>query len=327
MFARGAGAGVAVLLSLVPHLVRAEEDIRIPPPVSGRSAGGTTPLLPADLLARLGLLEARLENIRTYMGRSKSLPPLIRLEEAEPREVYAQAIIFHGRVQQLGFEQMRSAREELPRIDRPPGAADIMEVLNATLYRVLQLERHFGIQKPVIEEAQPSSTTPTEVFNVVLEAGQLAHELLDEKTTSSRVYSVILFGLQLARVLHAERAPRFLPEPAPFIPAKTPGDVYQVLLEAFEATRTLNEQLDHPGPKLVVREYQRDVVPDDVLELAGILLSQQVRLHLDLLGRFPDLPFVDFTRKLPSHSFQRASELKAILESLARAKLVKKRKR
>lgn len=323
---RRTAVALAVIVAGTPALSWAQE-LRLPPPVSGRTLGGPDPLQPADLLARTVLLKAHLEDIRVYMGRPKPPAPLIRVEGARTRELFAQSVIFYERIQQLAFEQLRLPQDRIRPREKPPEAADIMATLDKSLLRVLQLKRFLGIDRPVAEVARPASTTPTEVFNEVLEAAQLAHALLDEKINASLVYSLILATTQMARTLHQERSGRFLPPPTPFVPAKTPGDVYGVLLESFDAVRVLTGRLGIEGLTFELRARDREVVPDDVLELTGILVSEVLVLHQAALGKFPKVPFISFSRKFPSHSYQRAQDLKAILLSLAKVRLSPKKKR
>lgn len=321
MWVRTSALGAAFAVTLLADTGRANDEVRIPPPVSGRGADGASPLVPADVLARLTLLRTHVEDIRVYMGRPQPPPSLIRADGVQVPELFAQSLIIHGRVQQLGFEQLRTGQEPYPPQAGIPDAALIFDVLNDALFRVLQLKRYLRIERPVAEVARPISTTSTEVFNALLETGQLVHALLDEKTNASAVYSATVFALQVARVLHAEHTRRFLPDPPPFAPAKTPTDVYAVLLECFELARTLNRKLKLKGLSLEVDMTSRTVVPDDVLELAGVIISKLITVYRVTDGSVPPVPYVEFSRKFPSHSYQRALELRTTLERLKEVKL------
>lgn len=317
---RALGLAAATVIVLGGTSAWAQGEVRVPAPVSGRSVGGSDPLQPADLLARINLLKTHLEQLRAFMGRPRPPAPLIRVEGAEIRELFAQAAIFHQRVQQFGFELLRAPLEDTPQRDQdesPPDSTDVMRVLDAALFRVLQVKRHLGIDRPVAEEIRPSSTTPTEVFNATLEAGQLAHTLLDKKTNASLVYSITLYNLQVARQLHALKTRKFLPKPTPFEPGKTPGDTYGILLECFDAVRVITNRLGLRGLTFEVRTKDRPVVPDDVLELAGIVLSELFTLRQTFQPGARNLPFVLFSRKFPAHSYQRARDLKAVLSNLS----------
>lgn len=292
--------------------------VSIPPPVSGRRLDQPSSIRPADVLARVNLLRAHLETIRAYMGRPPPPPPLLRVEDAEPREVYVQFLNLNRRVQQLGFEQMRSSMERVESTDAIPQPHHMLALANVSLKRILQLQVYLGTEARIAETAEVSSTTSSEVYNAVIEVGELVHALLDKKTTSSTVFSGSIFAVQVARILHARAAGRFLPEPTAFEPRKTSGDVYKVLRRCLGLTKTLAELNGEKMLRVELRENVRTVTPDDVLEVLAVLIAELDFIHSKMVGEEPNVDFIAFQRKFPSHNYQKARDLEAILTSLVK---------
>ncbi len=83
-----AGLLLAALVP-VPMGAIAGQDASTPPPVSGRRMSDPASILPADVLARVELLRTNVELLRQFMGQPPPPVALLRVEGAQPWEVYS----------------------------------------------------------------------------------------------------------------------------------------------------------------------------------------------------------------------------------------------
>ncbi|MEO1334269.1 MAG: hypothetical protein AAFV29_01440, partial [Myxococcota bacterium] len=131
---------VGASLSGYPAAAQVPE-VNVPPPVSGRNANDSKLIDASDVLARVKLVRAHLEDVRVYMGVPPPPAPLIRVDKAQAREAFVQAANAYRRVQQLGFELLRVPQERLEQLEQAPEAANILFIVNGTLFRILQIKR------------------------------------------------------------------------------------------------------------------------------------------------------------------------------------------
>lgn len=317
---------IAALVVLVPVEARGQTPARspsvtVPAPVSGRSPKSPNAILNADALARVELIRDNLELIRLYTGRPKPPPPLLRVEGAHVREVLYQSLNLFRRVQQLSFEHLRTPIAPIEPAEKPPTPADVFDWLNRSLLPVLEVKQALGIAEAVPERLQPDSTTPSEVFNAIVEVGQIVNSLLDSKTTDTDLFSGVTMAVQVAQSLHSQRTRKFLPKAPPFEPNKTPEDVYQALYRCIETTWTFAGTVDEGMLRFQLSSIpSRSVTPDDATELIALLIAELIYLHIKVLGKQPDIRPYQPTRRYPSDVVQRTRFLDALLSDLIRAK-------
>ena len=233
-----------LLAGLVPvgALAVEPQDHTTPPPVSERRLSDPASILPADVLARVELLRANVELLRSYMGKPPAPVALLRVEGAQPREVYSQALNLQLRANRLAFEQVRVVRSESIPIKGVARPADVFAVVNAALAAILLVKRDFGIDAAVAEEIRPESTTPSEVLNATIIAGSQINNLLQRRTSPSDVFQLVTAVVLSAATLHSTipGGPNLPAEP-PFKPNKMPADVYLRIQSCFALIREAAE--------------------------------------------------------------------------------------
>ena len=105
-----------------------------------------------------------------------------------------------------------------------------------------------------------------------------------------------------------------VPEPGPFVPNKTPSDVYgrlrSTMTKVFEIVGLLG------GSNLQILFYESgDILPSDVYDIASLIRGELKLMHSSAgLGTAP-LPVYPGS-KLPAHVFQRAGMLDTQLTDL-----------
>ena len=295
------------------------QDHSTSPPVSGRRLLDPASILPADVLARVELVRANVELLRQYMGKPRPPAALLRVEGAQPREVYSQALNLQLRANRLAFEQVRVVRSEPVPLQGLARPADVFGVVDAALAAVLLVKRHLGIDAAVAEEIRPESTTPSEVFNATITAGSEINHLLAQRTSPSDVFQLVTGAVLSAATLHATvpHGPS-LPSEPPFEPNKMPSDVYLRIQGCFALIR---EVADSVGVEMlrfgVTDESANRVTPNDVGDLAALVVEELNHLHREFPdARAPTRAYYP-GKRFPAHVFQRAGLLERILLDLA----------
>lgn len=314
--------GFAVVLSL-PSVARGQNQqrlkaVRIPEPVSGRSLAEPQTLTLADVQARVLLVQDHLNLVLTYMGRSAP-PPLLVVEKASVRSAFGPAVNLFRRAQTLGFDVLRAPERPIvqPPVVISPGV--LMRKINQTLEVVLQVERHLGIPADQIsEKAQPESTRPEDVVNALIRVGGSLNASLEARTTPSQAYQALTLSLSMATRLHVAKTRRFLPREPAFEPNKTNAVVYQSVEKTLRTLLALC--VDQGLPELAFRVDESRVkgaTSDDVVDLVALMLAEMSRLYQALVKDLPRFGAIEMGLRYPSHNYQRARHLEAVLVSLS----------
>lgn len=303
-------------------MARSGHQVDTPPPVSGRRLSSPEAILPADVLARVELLRAHVSRLQHFMGKGPAPAPLMRVDGAQPREVYSQAQNLERRANRLAFEQARVVRTEGVPKQQEPGPADVFELVDSALAAILVAEEQLGLEVAVAEESRPESTTPTEVFNAIVEAGGELNNILDEKVSPSDVFQLVTASVHVAAAMQAdEPGAGHLPEEPTFEAGKQPVDVYERMQECFALVSDLAQQrgVETLRFKLDPEQLAR-VTPNDVGDLAALVLEELQHLQLKDEGATKAPAAFHPGRRFPSHVYQRAGLLKATLEDLQRTR-------
>jgi len=276
---------------------------------------------PADVFARVELLRANLKLLRHYMGRLEPPAPLLRVESAQPPEVYSQALNLQLRANRLAFEQVRVVRSESSHSQELARPADVFAVVDDALAAVLLVKRHLGIATAVAEEARPEATMPGEVFNAIVAAGGEINHLLERQTSPSDVFQLITAAVHSAASLHVTipDGPHLPAEP-PFEPNKMRADVYRRMQTCFSLVRDVAGSVGMETLGLAVTDDRGGrVTPNDVADLAALIVEELAELHRRFPHASPPANAYYPGRRFPAHLFQRAGLLESILQDLAEA--------
>lgn len=318
---RLAPLALACGLVLTAPAARAALEGDTPPPVSGRRLSAPDGILPADVLARVELLRANTHLVRRYMGKPPAPPPLLQVSDARPSEVYSQALNVQALANRLAFEQVRVVRTDAMPLAGEPRPADVFQVVDSALASVLLVKRELGIEEVVAEERRPESTTPSDVFNAITHVDNELNQLLDRRTSPSDVFQLVTAAVHLAATLHATipDGPNLADEPA-FEPDRTPADVFTRLQRCFElVTRIAGAKQIQVLTLVAVDGTTAPVSPNDVSELAALLVEELTDIHRTVPEARPPARAYYPGRRFPSHVYQRAGLLQRILEDLEAA--------
>lgn len=192
-------------------------------------------------------------------------------------------------------------------------------VVDAALGRILVAKGALGIPEQPQEQAEPLDTTPTEVFNALLQVSRQLSVLLEEELAPRHVYIEVTRASHLsARLLSSfPGAVRFPPDEA-LARGKRPLDVYERLAGCLEATAALARSAGVEVLTLELEPGRMDITSADVYDLAKLLVAELTYLHSLVPGLAPPVDALDPGRLYPSRVYQRVGLVEAQLAELTR---------
>ena len=284
------------------------------------AAKGIEDITPPDVLEHTNLVRMELEVIRAHMGRPKDVTQEFPVSEAEPREVFFQAVTLFRKADRMCFEQTRiRGKEPVPPKGRIlPG--HVYGAVNSALERVLIVKKHLRLDKQFTKAASDPSKTPSDVLRSIVQANRQLNLMLERKFAPSDVFQQVTVAVGIAERL-IEQFPdedSNIPDAPKFEPNKIPADVYRRLLDCFATVQKITKQ----SGKQVLKLGQLDeaeisrAAPSDVYDIASLVVSELAYMH----GELPDAALprkVYFPgRKFPSDVFQRVGILEKQLKQL-----------
>tara|TARA_B100000508_G_scaffold132661_1_gene121803 strand:- start:349 stop:1359 length:1011 start_codon:yes stop_codon:yes gene_type:complete len=305
-----------LLCCATPFSTLANRIINTPAPASGRASKQA--VLPADVLARVKLLQSELNLIREAMGKPIDHEMFLKVGDASPREVYYQAQALYQKANNLAYE-VAGNFSPMPKTDttelRP---IHVWRLVNESLKRVLLVKQTLGIQQTVKEKLQPKNTTPTEVYNAILQTNQTLNHLLYKRTAPSDVYEQITLAINYTeQLLRSFDVDNSIPSTPTYIPNKSPADVHQRLTQCVELLGSIAKL---SGVQMLNVQINQNAVhhiaPNDVYDLSKIIVAEvsYFHAHLPKKSQAPEVYYPGY--KLPSDVYQRAGILLKQLQLL-----------
>ena len=273
---------------------------------------------PTDVYQRALEVAAEVDLIRLEMGVTDAAKPDMAISGAQPREVYFQALTLFEKSNRLLFEHLRE-REDPPTLssgDITPD--DVLTLINGALELVLHVKHSFGIKETATIELSNETRTPTDVYKLIIRVNRKLNSLLQQRFGPAEVYQQLTYAVGLSSSILATvvSADRLGIEPA-FARRKTPVDVYRKLIAIYTI---IHETVNLSGIEcLVIEEAESertDVSPNDVYDLASLLVSELSYLHSLTPGAGAPKESYYPGDKLPSHVYRRASRLESQVTTL-----------
>jgi len=295
-----------------------DDAIQTPSPASGHEASIQS-ITPADVLARVQLVRKELEDIRFEMGKPKSRDVGLLVEEASPHEVYFQAKTLDQKVARLTSElteQTESLGEhEAPGEIRP---FHVWKVVDTSLRRILSLKQELGLTFTNSESLPDPDATPTQVFFVIGLANKQVNLLLLHQFSPKDVSEQVSLGIGYSMNLLRKYSPSTTSAPLPSLErGRLPWDNYSRLIECYTLLGEIARASQIKMLKLATQNLDRpDVQPNDVYDLATLIISELAYLHAHLPDALPPEQTTLHGPILPSHVYQQAGALLAQLQAL-----------
>lgn len=274
---------------------------------------------PANVYARLELVQSELELLRRALGRGRDERPVPKVTGAQPREVYFAALALAQRAERLAAEHGTGAGA-LP----PAGAvaqlspAHVHGVVDVVVDRLAQVRERLGVAGAGAQPAVEPARLPSDCMSAALAASRQLDRLLERPTAPADVDRTlgVIAGFVAGLCAHAGVDAPALPA---FEPGHRPGDVLARLGTCLSLAREIAVAGGHTAVELGAEPA--DAVPGDCFDTASILLGVVAFLHAQVPGLGAPLPQLpgDPGRRLPSHCFQRAGQIEGGLRAVAAA--------
>lgn len=165
------------------------------------------------------------------------------VQNAEPREVFYQAINLFEKSNQLAFDQIR-VRNERP--NTPKGQiqpSDVYNVVDQALARIGEVKAELNITTAVTTPVTDSIHTPTDVFLAIVQANRQLNLLLDQRFAPKDVFRQVSQAIGYsARLLAYFPNSKRIPNSDPLQQGKRPFDVFQRLVACYHLIHIIGEQ-------------------------------------------------------------------------------------
>lgn len=287
---------------------------------AGASAAG---LESPDVYRLATVVSQEVEYLRWYMGRPRLKQEKPRVRHVSPHEVYFQAVTLFEKANRLNFELTLDSGS----LPNPPIGDIHPEHVYGVLKAVANVLGNINYTLDIVHEVEMpprnASMTPTDVFQVVVQANRQINLMIDQQFSPSDAYRQVSVALAYAESILATQdnlAPP--PAPVPLTPGKRPVDVYRRLLAVYDIIHQLSDKRGLPLLDLVLwTTDEQQVRPSDVFDVASLLVSELAYIHTNMPDARPPRKVIWVRGKFPSDVYQRVDVLEFLLmEILARMK-------
>jgi len=271
-----------------------------------------TPLItPTEVYQKVQVIGAEIELIRLEMGVPATTKETFMVTNAQPREVYFQALTLFKKSNRLLFEQLREKEKEPAELPADIQPNDVLNLVNRSYTLIMRVKAYLGIPETSMPTPSSEERSPSDVFELILVQNRKLNSLLQQRFSPADVYQQLTYGVGVMGAIIATLpvTNRLGVEPETER-RKTPTDVYSRLLETFGRLCSVMGELDESCLRIDSAELKRpDVTPSDVYDLASLVVSEMLYLHsLHGEAATPKASYYP-GEKLPSHVYQRAGRL------------------
>lgn len=273
----------------------------------------------AEVLARVENLRKNLELIRLAMGRPAPAKPTLRVNNAQPAEVYSQARNLEQLAFGFAFEKIRRYQSPSPLLYGTVKPGDVLAIFDNALESILAVGASMGIEPNTAETHQGGEADPSDVFNAAVAAGNELNNLIKRKTTPASVFQTVSTAVYIAASLHRSVTQEVvIPEQPPLEKNKSSSQVFARMQRCFELVAEIAKHRNIQTLELdIAPEQLPNISPDDVQDLAFLLVEELHIIHQNTPGASETAQVFTSGEKLPAHVYQRVGLLELILSDLA----------
>lgn len=312
---------LAVLCLPLPLITQAGEITEIALPASSHAA---TPqeINPADVLARVNFASKQLDLIRAKLDLPVVNEMSINIENAQPREVYFQALSAYRRASRFTFEQLRIfhpdpiAEYQGNVVSKLPYHVWLM--VSRTSNQLSQIATELDISTSLSESEANKETTPSDVFSALIGINRQLDVMLKQPFSPSDVFQQVTLGIHYtAKLLSKYPLLERIPGPPAYIEGKRPSEVWLRLAECLKIIREIADSSDERLLTMKIEDFDSNAIrPGDVYQIASLVVAELAFLHSIETDISPVIPAVKVSQKIPSDVYQRAGQLLMQLQQL-----------
>jgi hypothetical protein len=249
--------------------------------------------------------------IREELGRSEDGRPVPEVSNAEPREVYFEALVAWRKTGRLAGELGAEGRPTpaAPKLrDVKPG--HVYQLLESVHAQIEAIKRRLDITEKAAEPQPETGRQPSDVLVALVRVNRDLSRSLERPFTPADVYRTVALASAYVDRIGGK------PKPVAFVRRRQPAHCYEKLEACLARAAALVGKKG--GGVLAARGTPPDVVPGDVYDLANLVLGEVAYLHALSDNAAPLHAFEPgpVGHRLPSHVYQLASTLEAQLAAL-----------
>ncbi len=275
---------------------------------------------PPDVYRQVQLLSKAVERLRHHMGALLADRLNLGVRDAQPHDVFFQALTLFRKSDRLLFEMTRQ-KALLPEIQagvyRPADVNQLVEATRRNVDSVLN-DLDLDLANPVEVPARDTSKTPSDVFVAIQVVSRQLNLLLERRFSAKEVYMQVTLAIgyaarQLARFPGVERIP-----PGPDVePGRVPSDVFFQLQDCLDRISEIYQIAELPSLEVDARGVRKtNITPGDVFDIASLVVARLDFLHKHFaMQRLPRDPFYP-GRVFPTDVYRQAGVLQTQLEQL-----------
>jgi len=268
-----------------------------------------------DINRLVGQVSRELDLLTYVMGKRENQAPPLPVSHVSEHEVFLQAQTLLRKANTLAQEIAGAPRMPPPALpDRELQPQEVHAIVESALEQILQVKARLKIQDEIEPPERNAGADATANFQAIVQANRQLNLIIERQLLPRDVFEqVSLAVIYAAGVLAAYPSAVPVPDAPLFEGGKKPVDVYNRLIECLRIIQRVADRAGGEVLRLNLRRGVQDTVPEDVFDLAGILVADVGYLAqlLDAGDVFPDLPTPEYV--FPSHVFQRAGILRAQL--------------
>lgn len=283
-------------------------------------ANETNDITPSDVLAKVQMVREEINLIRLAMGQPAEKQTLVTVSNAKPREVYFQAEALFQKSNRLAHEVAGSLITSPTTSTKNLLPGNVLQMVNAALTQLLAVKKKLHITQTVQQITVPEQSTPSEVFNELLDLNQQLNGLLYQRFFPSDVFEQVTIAINYTeKLLKAFDVDKRVPLEPAYVPNRTPADVYQRLIACIVLLQSIAKNSGVSMLKVQVDlNSNTKITSSNVYDLSKIIVAEVRYLNTILsgggnernIGYYPGY-------KIPSDVYQRAGVLLEQLEVLA----------
>lgn len=281
-------------------------------------AASAKDIQPPDVFQNTLVIRAELEEIRAVMGRPSIWRPEIFVRDAQPREVFFQAVTLWVKASRLCREARGGSGQNLAKIEIAPPRqvtpADVFTLTQNAMGRLICVKRELGLDGRAPKPPRDASKTPTDVFRSIVQANRQINYLLKHPFSASDALGIVSLSIEYVRSALDRVSPGWsanaLPAPAA-VDGKTLEDIHAKLIQCFIVAREIAERW---GLSMLEFEPDFNQPPSmsDVFDFASLVFSEvrYLAAHAGIKKRYKLRPLADQT---PSDVYRQVQYLEALL--------------
>ncbi|MZH03333.1 MAG: hypothetical protein F3745_08065 [Nitrospinae bacterium] len=273
---------------------------------------------PAHVYVQAQRILNEVELIRLELGKAKPSQLGIQITNAQPREVYFQALTLYQKSDRLCFDHTGDIGSIPPKMKfEKTLPADVFRVLTQAMGRIRCVSDLWKIPASVSGPKLNPNHTPSDVFKKILEINRHLNFLLDTPYSPTTVFRQLQVTIGIIEYLVYRQNPDAkLPNQPLFVRQKRPQDVYYQMKRCLNVIQRIFHLRGNSFLDLKINKVVSYIAPGDVYDLVSLLLSETHHLGLAVdpegYAQAPKKVSVP-DRKIPSQVFQKAVYLERLL--------------